>query len=98
MLLALAFCPISAACFFVSILRLATHHQSPLLVPAAYALGTAAPVILFAFLLALGTRVLGKTFAAMARAQWWTQHVAGGVLLLLGLYFTLKFIYELPLP
>jgi cytochrome c-type biogenesis protein len=97
-LLALAFCPISAACFFVSVARLASRYDSCLLVPAAYALGTALPVIVFAMLLTVSVQLVGKAFNAVSRLAWWTQRLAGGILLFLGLYFSLKYVYGVSLP
>ncbi|MGA2031751.1 MAG: aromatic aminobenezylarsenical efflux permease ArsG family transporter [Thermoguttaceae bacterium] len=92
-LLALAFCPVSAACFFVSICRMAELERSWILLPAAYGVGTALPVLFFTVLLALSVRIMANAFHIMTRVQWWIQRIAGTVLLLLGIYFSLTYIF-----
>jgi cytochrome c biogenesis protein CcdA len=94
MLLALAFCPVSAACFFLSVLRLMTRYDSWLVLPALYGIGTALPVVAFALLLALGAQVMAKAFNVVSKVQWWAQRIAGAVLILLGIYLSLRFIFE----
>jgi len=61
-LFALSFCPVSATLFFGSLLPLAVKHQSGVLLPFVYGIGTALPVVIFAFILAFGARWLGKVF------------------------------------
>ena len=51
-LVALAFCPASAAVFFGSVLRMAARHNSWLLLPLAYGVGAALPAVVCAGLLA----------------------------------------------
>ena len=55
---ALAFCPVSAALFFGSLIPVAVKQQSPVLLPAVYGAGTALPVLFFALILASGTSYL----------------------------------------
>jgi len=45
---ALAFCPISAVCFFGSLFALLSSNDSPILLPSVYGVGTALPVVAFA--------------------------------------------------
>ena len=54
--LALAFCPISAVCFFGSLFGLAAANDSQIILPSVYGLGTALPVVAFAVLIALGLK------------------------------------------
>ena len=54
---ALAFCPASAALFFGSLVPISIQYESRLLLPLAYGLGTALPVILFALAIAAGAGV-----------------------------------------
>lgn len=94
---ALSFCPVSAALFFGSLLPLAVKHQSTALLPATYGIGTALPVILFAFLIATGTRLLGKAFAGLERIEWWLRRATGVVFILVGIYYCLVYIFEVAL-
>lgn len=88
--LALAFCPVSAACFFVSLLAMLAASDSRVVLPTIYALGTAAPVVVFAVFFALGTRSVGTAFNRLRQIEWWVRRMAALVLLVLGLHFSLK--------
>jgi cytochrome c biogenesis protein CcdA len=59
---ALSFCPVSAALFFGSTFGLAMQHQSRILIPGLYGIGTAAPVVLFAFAVAFSAHAVGSLF------------------------------------
>ena len=84
---ALSFCPSSAALFFGGLLPLATRSNSAFLVPMTYGIATGVPVLLFAVMVALGSRQVGRTFD---RIKWVESRirVATGLLLIgMGLYF-----------
>ncbi len=96
MIFAISFCPTSAGLFFLMLLR-AVRLQSGVLLPAAYGLGTALPVLSFALLLALGSRLLGKTFQRVSRVGWWARQAAGVAVLLLGVYCALEYVFDVTL-
>ncbi len=96
-LFALAFCPISAACFFVSLLALASAHDSRIVLPSLYGLGTALPVVAFAALIAVSARAVGRTFNLMTQIAWWVQRATGLICLAIGIHLSLKYVFELPL-
>jgi cytochrome c biogenesis protein CcdA len=93
---AISFCPTSAGLFFLMLLRAVRLHSGVLL-PAAYGLGTALPVLSFALLLALGSRLLGKTFQRVSRVGWWARRAAGVAVLLLGVYCALEYVFDVTL-
>ncbi len=93
-MLALGFCPVSAAIFFVDVLAIAAGGGSHLVYPAIYALGAALPVLAFAVLLGAGSRWLGSVLNRTQQVQGWLNRVAGGVLLAVGIYDALKFNFE----
>jgi hypothetical protein len=97
MLFALAFCPISAAYFFIALFRLLTSYDSRVILPSVYGLGTALPVVVFAVLVALGARAVGKAFNLLTQTVWWMQRAAGVVCLAIGIHYSLKYIFEIPL-
>ncbi|MCB1047964.1 MAG: sulfite exporter TauE/SafE family protein [Calditrichaeota bacterium] len=68
-LFALAFCPLSAALFFGSLLPLSMSSGQSLLVPVIYGAGTALPVALFALVMAFGARRLGGIFTQAGRLE-----------------------------
>jgi cytochrome c biogenesis protein CcdA len=96
MMFAISFCPTSAGLFFLMLLRAVRLHSGVLL-PAAYGLGTALPVLTFALLLALGSRLLGKTFERMSRVGWWARRAAGVAVLAFGVYCSLEYVFDVPL-
>jgi cytochrome c biogenesis protein CcdA len=94
-LFALSFCPVSAGIFFLYLFRLATTHGSSVALPAAYGLGTALPVVVFAVLIATSARALGRTFNALAQVERWLRRAAGAVFLAVGIYFSLRYCFGL---
>ncbi len=90
MVFALAFCPLSAALYFGSLIPLATAHNSRLLLPALYGVGTAVPVLGFALLLASGTATLGRAYERLQRLERWARPVTAVVIILAGIYETLR--------
>ncbi len=87
---AMAFCPVSAALFFGSLLPLAVSERSPLLLPAVYGLGTAVPVAVFAVLVAFGVSWLGRAFEKVGTFEKWARRVTGVVFIVVGVYETLR--------
>jgi len=90
---ALSFCPVSAALFFGSLVPLSLKYRSSFAVPLLYGAGTALPVLLFAGLVAFGTRFIGKAYDRLRQIEWWGRRVTGTVFLLVGIYYTLVYIY-----
>ena len=94
-LFALAFCPVSAALFFGSLLPLAIQHQSPLLIPLVYGLGTALPVLLFASVISSSVKSISSLFGAAARLELWGRRFTGVVFIAAGVYLSLVYIFEI---
>ncbi len=94
-LFALSFCPLSAALFFGSLLPLALRMESSVLIPAIYGFGTALPVILFAMLIALGTRGLGVALKRLTVIELWARRVLAVIFIGVGIYMTVVFTFGL---
>ena len=94
-LFALAFCPVSAALFFGSLVPSALKAESPVLMPTAYGIGTALPVVVFAAMVALGARQMAKAFGVVQKVERWARRTTGVVFLLVGVYYTLVHIFGL---
>ncbi len=90
---ALSFCPVSAALFFGSLIPLSLKYNSILLLPSLYGIGTALPVIVFAFLIALGSKSVGKAFNKLTGMQWWARRITGVIFILVGIYYCLTYIF-----
>lgn len=96
-LFALSFCPVSAGLFFGVLIPLAAGHDSILLLPLVYGLGTAAPVLVFAFLIAFASQRLGQAFERLTHIERWVRYATGLIFILVGLYYSLVYVFELPL-
>jgi len=91
---ALAFCPTSAALFFGSLVPLALRLNSSVTLPLVYGVGTALPVIGFAVLLATSVQAVGKAYQVLARLEWWARVLTGWVFIGIGIYYALRYVYE----
>jgi cytochrome c-type biogenesis protein len=93
-MLALAFCPVSATLFFVDLLTIAVNGGSHVVYPALFALGAALPVLAAAGLLGFGSRWLGSASNRTQQVGRWLNWLAGGALLAIGIYYSLRFNFE----
>ncbi|HEY3488786.1 MAG TPA: aromatic aminobenezylarsenical efflux permease ArsG family transporter [Candidatus Deferrimicrobiaceae bacterium] len=94
-LFALSFCPISGALFLGSLVPLAVTHNAPVLFPLLYGVGTGAPAALFALLIAMGAKSVGSLFDKVGRAEGVARKVTGAVFIAAGVFFTLRYTFEL---
>ncbi|TWU38205.1 Cytochrome C biogenesis protein transmembrane region [Novipirellula artificiosorum] len=62
--------------------------------PLVYGIGTALPVLVVAFLLAYSAKSLGQTFKVLTQIEWWARMTTGWVFILLGVYFSLSYVFE----
>ncbi|MDY6913302.1 MAG: aromatic aminobenezylarsenical efflux permease ArsG family transporter [Planctomycetota bacterium] len=92
---ALSFCPVSAALFFGGLVPLALKHQSGVLFPLFYGVGTALPVIVFAVLLATGARFVGAAFNGLTQVEKWSRRITGATFIVVGIYYSLAYIFDL---
>jgi cytochrome c biogenesis protein CcdA len=96
-LLALSFCPVSAALFFGNLLPLVVKTGSFLALPAAFGLGSALPAVGAAFLVAYGLKGAGKAFGRIQAVEKVLRISTGTVLVLLGLFLSLRDIFGVTL-
>lgn len=64
------------------------------LLPLVYGIGTALPVLLVAFLLAFSAKHVSKAYGALGKTEWWARMVTGWIFILLGVWFSLKYVFE----
>ena len=91
---ALAFCPVSAALFFGSLVPLAVGHESPILLPTVFGVGTALPVVFFALILAFAANRLSRAFNALTAIERWMRRVTALVFIGIGGYYLLAYTFE----
>ncbi|MDZ7832060.1 MAG: aromatic aminobenezylarsenical efflux permease ArsG family transporter [Desulfobacterales bacterium] len=90
---ALAFCPVSAALFFGSVIPLALKFESSLWLPLWYGIGTALPVIGFALLLAYGTRAAAGFVRGLTAMERYLRRITAAVFIGIGIYFTVTYTF-----
>ncbi|PKL42197.1 MAG: cytochrome C biogenesis protein [Candidatus Riflebacteria bacterium HGW-Riflebacteria-1] len=96
-LFALSFCPVSAGLFFGGLVPLAAGANSTLLLPLIYGIGTAVPVVVFAFLIAFGSQWLGKAFNSLNKIEFFVRTATGIIFILVGFYYSLAHVYGIVL-
>jgi cytochrome c biogenesis protein CcdA len=67
---------------------------SVFVLPVIYGIGTAVPVLLVAFVLAYSAQSVGKTYNALSKIEWWARQATGWLFVLLGAWFSLKYVFE----
>jgi cytochrome c biogenesis protein CcdA len=92
---ALAFCPISAALFFGSLIPMALNSRVGVLLPFIYGAGTGLPVLAFAVIITAGITSLSRWFHKLARFEYYTRKITGWVFIIIGLYYTGIYIVKL---
>ncbi|MFA5362157.1 MAG: aromatic aminobenezylarsenical efflux permease ArsG family transporter [Candidatus Omnitrophota bacterium] len=92
---ALAFCPVSAALFFGSLIPLALNSKAGAFLAFMYGLGTGLPVLIFAVGITLGVVSLSHWFHTIARLEYYMRKITGVVFIIVGLYYTGVYILKL---
>ena len=92
---ALTFCPTSAALYFGSLIPISLRVNSSIALPVIYGIGTALPVMVFAVLIALSAQSVGKAYNVLTKIEWWARIITGWIFVLVGIYFSLKYIFKL---
>ncbi len=92
-LFALSFCPVSAGLFFGGLIPLSTSSGSRFVLPSLYGIGTALPVIMFAFVIAFASRHVGRIFNRLTQVERWVRIFTGAVFITAGIYYSLVYVY-----
>jgi cytochrome c biogenesis protein CcdA len=87
LIFALAFCPVSAALFFGSLIPLALNSKAGTLLPFIYGIGTGLPVLAFAVAIAMGVKSLSHWFNRITKLEYYTRRITGVIFILVGLYY-----------
>lgn len=92
---ALAFCPVSAALFFGSLIPLALNHPAGRVLPFVYGIGTGLPVCAFAIALACGAQSLNRWFNLVTKAEYPMRMATGIIFIIVGLYYSGVYLLKL---
>lgn len=97
-LFALSFCPVSAGLFFGGLIPLSAASGSRFVLPSLYGVGTALPVLAFAFLIAFGSHQVGKIFNGLTQIERRVRALTGVIFVVAGLYYSATYVYGVKLP
>lgn len=95
LIFALAFCPVSAALFFGSLIPLALNNNSGISLVLIYGIGTGLPVLIFAVTIALGLTFLNHWFRSITRFEYYTRKITGVIFIIVGSYYFSVYILKL---
>ena len=87
-LLALSFCPSTASIFFGIMVPVSVRHEAPIVIPLVYSAGAVVPLVIISILVRTGLSGLLPQFWLKLLPQ-----IAGGVLIAVGIYITLRQLY-----
>lgn len=90
-LLALAFCPVSAALFWGSLIPMAVEAKSTLAYPILFGIGTSIPVLVFAVLLAIGSRFLEPLLMRLSNAETILNRTTATIFIVVGLMYVYQY-------
>ena len=89
---ALAFCPISAALFFGSLIPLALNSKIGIILPFFYGIGTGLPVMIFAVAIAFSVSSASRWFHKMTTLEKYARKITGVIFILVGVYYIWNYI------
>lgn len=92
---ALAFCPVSAALYFGSLIPLALNNTAGALLPFVYGVGTGIPVLLFALAIAFGVTTLSHWFRRLIKFEVYIRKITGVIFILVGVYYAGIYIFKI---
>jgi len=93
MVFALAFCPYSGVLYFVMLIPITVASASGLYLPILFAIATALPVIIFAWLLAYAVGNVGKLYNRIKTFELWFRRVVSVIFIGVGIYYVATFYF-----
>jgi len=93
LIFALVFCPVSAALFFGSLIPLALKSELGVTLPFIYGIATGLPVLLFAFVIALGITSLSRWFNRLSRLEYYMRKITAVIFIIAGIYYIRVYLF-----
>ena len=87
MLFAMAFCPTSGIFYFGMLIPLSATVPAGYLLPAVFAIATALPVLVVAWVLAFSVQRIGTIYGKMQTIQKWLSLIVGILFTAIGIYY-----------
>jgi len=92
-LFALAFCPTSGILYFGMLIPMSAIEVGGYFLPVFFAIATALPVIIVAWLLAFSFAEVGKFYNSVQKFEKWFSKVIAVIFIIVGLYYTFTFYF-----
>ncbi|MFS2835399.1 aromatic aminobenezylarsenical efflux permease ArsG family transporter [Bacteroides uniformis] len=87
MLFAMAFCPTSGVFYFGMLIPMSATATVGYLLPVLFAIATALPVLVVAWILAFSVQHIGSFYDKMQTVQKWLNWIVGGLFIGIGIYY-----------
>ena len=87
MLFAMAFCPTSGVFYFGMLIPMSATASAGYLLPVLFAVATALPVLVVAWMLAFSVQRIGSFYGRMQAIQKWLNWIVGCVFMGVGIYY-----------
>lgn len=87
-LFALAFCPTSGVFYFGMLIPMSATATAGYLLPVVFAIATAIPVLVVAWILAFSVQQLGSFYGKMQKVQKWMTRIVGVLFIVIGIYYS----------
>nr|WP_320038003.1 aromatic aminobenezylarsenical efflux permease ArsG family transporter [uncultured Bacteroides sp.] len=91
MIFALAFCPYSGVLYFAMLIPITINSASGLYLPVLFAIATALPVIIFAWLLAFAVGNVGNLYNHIKTFELWFRRIVAAAFIVVGFYYAIIF-------
>lgn len=88
-LFALAFCPTSGVFYFGMLIPMSATASAGYLLPVVFAVATAIPVLIVAWILAFSVQQIGSFYGKMQKVQRWMNLIVGVLFIIIGIYYCL---------
>ncbi len=86
-LFAMAFCPSSGVFYFGMLIPMSVTATAGWLLPILFAVATALPVLIVAWILAFSVEKVGVFYGKMQTIQKWLNIIVGGLFVIIGIYY-----------
>lgn len=93
LLFSMAFCPYSGVLYFGMLIPLTLSSAEGLLLPIVFAIATALPVIIIAYLLAFTVSKISGFYNKIKIFEIWVRRIAAILFILTGIYFVITFYF-----
>ena len=87
-LFALAFCPTSGVFYFGMLIPMSATATAGYLLPVVFAIATAIPVLVVAWILAFSVQQLSSFYGKMQKVQKWMTRIVGVLFIVVGIYYS----------